>query len=469
MLRLRLAFLVVISACTSSKVTTGVAPSGAGSGASISTPASLEIRLPLPPARDGVVIGTFDGQVASTVARVEPQIIELRHRIHQNPELGNRELKTAELVAAHLRELGLEVRTGIAHTGVVGILRGGKPGPVVAVRADMDALPVTEENDLSFRSKVRTTYAGQDTGVMHACGHDIHTSVQLGVVSVLAGLRAKLPGTVMFVFQPAEEGAPPGESGGAELMLEEGVFAELKPQAIFALHVLSSLELGKVSFTYGTAFAASDNFRAVIKGKQSHASRPNESIDAVLTAAQVVTALQTIRARNLDPRDAATVSVSTIHGGLRTNILPPEVEISGTVRVHDPALQPFIERRMHEVLDGTTRAAGASYTLDYRRGYPAVINHTGLVDATLPSLVRVAGKDRVAEDRPTMGAEDFAFFAREVPGFYFRIGSTRPGTTSGGHHTPQFIADDAAVPFGMRVMSTVVLDFLERHAPIADH
>jgi amidohydrolase len=394
------------------------------------------------------------------VGRHTPQITELRHRIHQNPELGNREVETAALVAEHLRSLGLEVRTGVAHTGVVAVLRGGRPGPVVAVRADMDALPVTEATGLPFASTKRTLYEGQDVGVMHACGHDIHTAVGLGTASVLADMKADLAGTVLFLFQPAEEGAPPGERGGAALMLEEGAFDDPTPEAAFALHSWPGLEVGELGVTSGPAMAASDRWSARIVGRQAHGAQPQESIDPVVMASQAVLALQTIRSRNMSALDDGVVTVAIIRGGERNNIIPAEVYLEGTVRTFDPIVQDMIERRMGEILDGVTRAGGGSYELTYQRGYPVTVNDPALTERMSPTLAHVVGADNLRVLPPTTGAEDFSYFAQRVPGMYFTLGTTRPGTTSGGLHTPTFTGDDTAIPVGIRAMTALVLDYL---------
>ncbi|HEX7050843.1 MAG TPA: amidohydrolase [Longimicrobiales bacterium] len=400
-------------------------------------------------------------EVGRAVERTVDQIIELRHRIHQNPELGNREFETAKLVAEHLERLGFdEVRTGVAHTGVVGILRGGKPGPVVAVRADMDALPVTEDTPYPFRSTVRATYLGQEVGVAHACGHDIHVAVQLGVASVLASMREDVPGTVKFIFQPAEEGPPPGEEGGAELMVKEGVLEDPRPAAIFGLHSFSELDVGKVGYTVGPALAAVDHFRIRVIGKQSHGAAPHLGVDPIVMAAQAIMAFQTIRSRNLPPLEPSVVTVGIVRGGTRFNIIPGDVWLEGTVRSYDPGVRDAVERRMGEILAGITAAGGGSYELEYDRGTPATINDPELARRMAPTLARVVGADNVEILDPTMGGEDFAYFANEVPGFFFRLGTVKPGTTSGGHHTPTFMADDSSIPVGMRVMSNLLLDFL---------
>lgn len=405
---------------------------------------------------------TVAGQedVDAVVARVAPEIIELRHQIHQNPELGNREFETAELVAEHLRGLGFEVETDIAHTGVVAVLEGGRPGPVVAVRADMDALPVTEATDLPFRSTERSTYNGKDVGVAHACGHDIHTAVQLGVASVLAEMRDEIAGTVKFLFQPAEEGAPAGEEGGARLMIAEGALDEPRPERIFALHSVPFLDVGQVGWIAGTIGGSSDSFIVTITGKQAHGAWPHESIDPVVTAAQAVLALQTIRSRNIDPIAAGVVSVGVIEGGTRHNIIPGSVRLEGTIRTHDMELRDKIIERMHEILSGITQSAGASYEMEVNPYAPPLVNEPGLAGEVRPILVAVVGEENVIDQPADLGAEDFAYYAQEVSGFYYNLGVLAPGTTSGGLHTPTFRGDDSAIPVGMRVMTNLVLEYL---------
>ena len=399
-------------------------------------------------------------RIDAAVEHVTPTIVALRHEIHQNPELGNREFDTARLVADHLRGLGIQVETEVAHTGVIGVFRGGRPGPVVAVRADMDALPVIERTDLPFRSTKTGTYLGQDVGIAHACGHDIHVAVQLGLASVLTAVQEDVPGTVVLLFQPAEEGPPPGEEGGAELMVAEGALESPAPEAIFALHSWPSFEVGEVGWTVGPAMASSDHFWITIRGRQSHGAWPHESIDPVVTAAQAVLALQTIRSRNLDPREPGVLSVGIIDGGERYNIVPEEVRLEGTVRAYSPAIQDTIERRMREILEGVTKAAGATYELAYERNNPATINDPELASQMRPTLERVLGAENVIDDPPVMGAEDFAYFANEIPGLYFRLGVVAPGTSSGGLHTPTFRGDDSAIPLGIRAMTHLVIDYL---------
>jgi amidohydrolase len=398
--------------------------------------------------------------IRAAVERVAPAMIEIRHDLHQHPELGNRETRTAGIVAERLRAIGLEVRTGVAHTGVVGVLRGGRPGPVVAVRADMDALPVTEAADLPFRSTVRSTYNGQDVGVMHACGHDIHTSVLLGAAAVLAGMRERLPGTVLFIFQPAEEGSPAGEQGGAQLMLAEGAFRDPQPSAVFGLHTNPELPVGSLAYTPGAALASAASFTAVIRGRQAHGARPEISVDPIVTAAQVVLALQTIHSRNISPFAPTVLTVGILRSGERANIIPAEARMEGTIRTYDRAVEDTVKRRMREIFDGITRAAGATFTLDIGVSLPVVVNDRALTARMVPSLVRVAGEANVRELPPASVSEDFSYFSNEVPGFYFWLGVLRPGATSGPLHSPTYLADDGAIPVGIRAMTALVLEYL---------
>lgn len=403
-----------------------------------------------------------ESDVDRRVERVLPGIVEIRHTIHANPELSNRETETAALVAAHLRELGLEVGEGVARTGVVAVLRGGLPGPVVAVRADMDALPVTERTDLPFRSTKMTTYLGQEVGVAHACGHDVHTAVGLGVASVLASMRDSLPGTVKFLFQPAEEGPPPGEPGGASLMLEEGALEDPRPDAIFALHSTPELQVGTVGWIAGPTYASSDHFIVTIRGKQSHGAYPHLSVDPVVTAAQAVLALQTIRSRTLDPTEPGVVSIGIVRGGERSNIIPEAVRLEGTMRTYDDSVRSAIKERIETIVGGVTEAAGAEYELEFIPYAPPTVNDAELAAFARGALKGALGAESVIEVEPVMGAEDFAWFAREVPGFYFRLGTTAPDIGSGALHTPDFRADDGAIGVGIRAMSSLVIETLRR-------
>ena len=410
----------------------------------------------------------LDKDVGALVDKVSPQAIAIRQEIHKNPELSNREVRTAELVAKQLRALGLQVKTAIARTGVVGVLQGKAPGPVIAVRADMDALPVTEAGDLPFKSTARATYLDREVGVSHACGHDVHVAAALGAASVLSSLRDRLNGTVMFIFQPAEEGPPPGEKGGAGLMVEEGIFKELKPDAVIALHANGDPpeeagedeRLGRIAYTPGPAFAASTKWTAVVRGRAAHGASPHLSVDPVVTASQVVLALQTLRSRILPPLSANVVTVGIIRGGDRHNIIPAEVYLEGTIRTFDTGIQDTLEERMRDIFEGTTKAAHATYELSFDRSHPLTTNDRALTERLVPTLQRLVGKDNVVVAPPETGAEDFSFFSNIVPGFYFKLGVVPEGKTSGGHHTPTFYADDKAVAIGIRALSTLVLDYL---------
>lgn len=409
-----------------------------------------------------------DAEIRAAVDRLSPRMIEFRHDIHQHPELGNRETRTADLVATELRRLGLEVRTGVGHTGVVGVLKGGKPGPVIAIRADMDGLPVTEQSDLPFKSVATSSYLGRETGVSHACGHDIHVAAQLGVANLLAGMKDRLPGTVLFIFQPAEEGAPPGEEGGAKLMLAEGAFANPRPQLVIGFHANGSPPdadgndqvLGHVSYTPGPAMAASTKWTARVIGRQAHGASPHIGIDAIVTASQVVMALQTIRSRNLSPFITSVLTVGVFRAGDRNNIVAGEAYLEGTIRTFDDSVLATIQRRMREIFEGTTRAAGATFTLDFEDPYPVLVNDSALAVRFRPVLERVAGVGNVRQAPPRTGAEDFSWFALAVPGFFLHIGAVPPGKVSGGHHTPTFYADDGTVPAAMRIMTALVLNGL---------
>ncbi len=410
-----------------------------------------------------------DSEIRAAVDKLAPRMIDIRHDIHQHPELGNRETRTADLVAAELKRLGMEVRTGIAHTGVIGILKGGRPGPVVAIRADMDGLPVTEQTDLPFKSVATVNYLGRETGVSHACGHDTHVASQLGVANVLAGMKDKLTGTVIFIFQPAEEGVPPGETGGAKQMLAEGIFADPRPDLVIGFHANGSppgagndQELGHVSYAIGPAMASSTAWRAKVIGRQAHGASPQLGIDAIVTASQVVTALQTIRSRNLSPFSTNVVTVGVFRAGDRQNIVAGEASLEGTIRTFDDSTRAVIQQRMREIFDGITRSAGATFTLEYDEPYPVTVNDSGLAVRFRPVLNRVAGVENVRIAQPRTGAEDFAWYAMAVPGLFIHIGAVPAGKVSGGHHTPTFYADDGTVPVAMRIMTSLVVEGLKR-------
>ncbi len=402
-----------------------------------------------------------DAEIDAAIERDAPAMIELRHQVHQHPELSNREFETSKLVAERLRALGLDVQTGIAHTGVVGVLKGTKPGPVIAVRSELDALPVTEENSLPFKSTVRSTYNGQEVGVAHVCGHDIHIAAVLGVATVLASMREQLPGTVIFVFQPAEEGPPAGEEGGAALMLKEGLFSTLKPEAVFGMHSFGTLDVGQVHYSLGATGASDSNFQITFYGKQAHAAFPQESIDPVVMAAEAVMELQTIRTRNIAPSSVAVLSVSTLHSGVRVNITPDLATLSGTIRTFDDEVDAKIERRMGEITQSIAQGNGGSAEIKFYDRVPVLISDPALTKRSLPALERAAGAANVSLTAPVMAADDFAEFGKVAPGFFFSFGTQKPGTTSGINHARNFVADDSSIPLGMRAMTYVLVDYLQ--------
>ena len=401
--------------------------------------------------------------------KMEQKVIAWRHDFHQNPELGNRETRTAAIIAKHLQSLGIEVQTGVAVTGVVGILKGDKPGPVVALRADMDALPVEEKNDLPFASKVKTTYNGKETSVMHACGHDGHVAILMGVAEILSSMKKELQGTVKFIFQPAEEGGPKGEEFGAELMVKEGVLNNPKVDVIFGLHMNAQAEIGKIEYRSGAIMAASNDMKITVIGKPSHGSAPWASVDPIVAAAQIVISLQTIVSRNVDlTENPAVVTIGAINGGNRSNIIPEQVEMLGTIRTFSNEDKSLIFRRVHEIVEKTAEAAGATATVElpYTTHYPVTFNNEKLTAAMLPTLQKSVGKDNVTLIPAITGAEDFSFFAQKVPGLYFFIGGLPKGAnskTSGPHHTPQFIIDDSAFKTGLNVLCDLVFDYMELH------
>lgn len=397
--------------------------------------------------------------------QIEPKVIEWRRDIHQHPELGNREFRTAGIVADHLKALGLEVRTGVAHTGVIGLLRGGRPGPVVALRADMDALPVTEEVDLPFASKVRTVWAGRETGVMHACGHDTHVAILMGVAEILARKRAELPGTVKFIFQPAEEGPPPGEEGGAALMVKQGAMENPKPEAIFGLHIGSMHEAGAIAYRPGPLMAAADVLRITVQGRQTHGSAPWTGVDPIVVAAQIVLGLQTIVSRQVNlTNEPAVVSIGGIDGGNRFNIIPDKVEMVGTVRTFDEAMREDIHRRIRQTAEKIAEAAGARASVEIDKPYGVTINDPALTERMLPTLKRVAGEKNVILRSKTTGAEDFSFFAQKAPGFFFFLGGSPKGadlTKVAYNHSPRFYVDESALLLGVRALTHLTIDYME--------
>lgn len=405
---------------------------------------------------------TLDERIAAAAKKVEPAVIAVRRDLHQNPELGNRETRTAGVVAEKLRSLGIEVTTGIAHTGVVGLLRGGKPGKVVALRADMDALPVTEQVDLPFASKVRTTFNGQDVGVMHACGHDAHVAILLGVAEVLAGMREELPGTVKFIFQPAEEGPPQGEEGGASLMVKEGVLDNPKVDAIFGLHVTSRYAVGEIAYRPEGMMAAVDSFKITVRGRQTHGAYPWLGVDPIVVAAQIVLGLQTIPSRQLDSTLApSVVTVGAIHGGVRNNIIPDEVEMIGTIRSLDATMRDDIHARIRRTVENIAASAGATAEVRITTGYPITYNDPALTESILPALRRSGANVRLVH--AVLGAEDFSFFQKNVPGVFYWLG-TRPASQTPeeapSNHSPLFFLDESGLTLGVRSMAMVALEYL---------
>jgi len=394
---------------------------------------------------------------------IENQVVTWRRDIHEHPELGNREFRTAALVAEHLQRLGMEVRTEVAYTGVVGTLRGGRPGPVVALRADMDALPVTEHVDLPFASTVRTTYNGQEVGVMHACGHDNHVAILMGVADVLGSVREELPGTVKFIFQPAEEGAPVGERGGAELMLEEGAFENPTPEVVFGLHVFPG-PVGQISYRAGSVMASADDLRIVVKGRQTHGAAPWGGVDPIVVSSQIVMGLQTIASRQLPVTlTPSIVTVGSIHGGVRGNIIPDEVEMVGTIRTFDEDVRQDIHRRVRQTAEQIAASAGATADVTISAGYPVTANDPVLTDRMVPTLQRVAGDHPIIVTERLTVAEDFSYFQRQAPGLFIFLGVTPDGQDPAdvaANHSPRFFAAEEALPVGVRALANLAVDYM---------
>jgi len=405
--------------------------------------------------------------IGTAADKIAPQVIAWRHDIHEHPELGNQEFRTADIIAKHLQSLGIEVQTKVGVTGVVGILKGDKPGPVVALRADMDALPVEEKTNLAFASAVKVMYNGKETGVMHACGHDAHVSILMGVAEILAGMKKDLKGTVKFIFQPAEEGVPPGDEGGAALMIKEGVMNNPAVDVIFGLHMDAQLEVGKITYRPAGTMAAVATVKITVNGKPSHGSQPWSSVDPIVVSAQIINNLQTIVSRNVNiTENPAVVTIASIHGGNRDNIISEKVDMLGTVRTFSEADQKLVYDRIKQVAEKTAESAGATadVIVPYEHYYPVTFNNEALTAAMLPSLQKAAGKENVLLSAPKTGAEDFSFFAQKVPGLFFFIGGMPKGqdpSTAAPHHTPQFIIDDSAFTTGIRAMCNLVLDYMQ--------
>ena len=392
------------------------------------------------------------------------KVIKWRHHIHQNPELSNREYKTALLVESHLKSLGIEVQREIAKTGVVGILKGTKPGKVLALRADMDALPVTEKNNLDFRSKVKSKYNGKETGVMHACGHDTHVAILMGVAEYMSK-NNDFPGTIKFIFQPAEEGAPDGEEGGADLMIEEGVLENPKVDAIFGLHINSGTHVGKVRYRTKGIMASSQRFVIDVKGKQAHGARPWMSVDPILISAKIIDGLQSIISRNSDlTKAAAVISVGSIQSGIRFNIIPETAQLIGTIRTLDSEMKEIIRQRLNTLVPSIAEAYGGKATVKIQDGAPITYNDPKLTNQMVPTIERVLGKKNVEFIDAVTGAEDFSYFQLKIPGFYFFLGGTPlniPEADAPSHHTPEFFVDDSALEYGVNVLTAMAKDYLK--------
>lgn len=420
----------------------------------------------------GLIAHTTFGQVATLNARMdktaeslEKKVVAWRRDFHQHPELGNREFQTAAKIAAHLQSLGMEVKTGVGKTGVVALLKGGKPGPVVALRADIDGLPVTERVDVPFKSETRVEYNGQQTGVMHACGHDTHVAILMGTAEILASVKNDLRGTVKFIFQPAEEGAPEGEEGGAYLMVKEGVLENPKVDAIFGLHINSQTEVGTIKYRPGATMAAVDSYAIKIKGKQTHGAAPWSGVDPIVTSAQVVMGLQTIVSRNVTLTDnAAVVTVGALHSGIRQNIIPEEANMIGTIRTFSPEAQQLVHRRINEIATNIAESAGAKADVKINIMYPVTYNDPKLTDQMVASLEAVAGKNNIKLTPAQTGAEDFSFYQQKVPGFFFFLGGMTKGKKvedAAPHHTPDFQIDEGGFVLGMKSLCRLTTDYME--------
>ena len=401
----------------------------------------------------------------STINSIESKVIQWRHEIHQNPELSNREFNTAKKVAAHLESLGIEVSTEIAYTGVVGVLKGNKPGKVVALRADMDALPVTERNSLPYKSKVTTVFNNQQTGVMHACGHDTHVAILMGVAEILAKNR-DFAGTVKFIFQPAEEGPPAGEKGGALLMVQEGVLKNPDVDAIFGLHISSETPVGHINYKTKGIMAAADAFKIVVGGKQSHGSTPWKSVDPIMISSQIINGIQTIISRNSElTKEGAVVSVGAIHAGIRSNIIPESAEMIGTIRTLDEDMQNVIHERLHAMVPQIAAAYGGTATITINKSTALTYNNEALTKMMVPTLERAVGAANVHVIKAITGAEDFSYFQQQVPGLFFFLGGMDPAMNpdnAPSHHTPDFVVQDEGMIHGVKVMVDLTLDYLNQ-------
>ncbi len=408
--------------------------------------------------------GDASSYVDEKADAIESKVIDWRRDIHQHAELSNREFRTAEKVAAHLQSLGLKVKTKVAYTGVVGVLETGKPGPVIGLRADMDGLPVTERVDVPYASKERSTYLGKEVGVMHACGHDTHVAMLMGAAEILTGMKDKLNGKIVFVFQPAEEGPPPGEEGGARLMVREGLIDEYGIEVFFGLHISSALEVGKIRYKPGGALAAVNSFTIKVKGKQTHGSQPWGGIDPITVSAQIILGLQNIVSRQVNlTNEAAVISVGKFTAGVRSNIIPEEAEMIGTIRTLDKGMQKQIHQRIHRTATKIAESAGAEAEVIIDQGLPVTFNDLKLTAKMLPTLYRTAGEANVLLSKATTGAEDFSIFANEVPGLFLFLGGMPKGQSvfdAAPHHTPDFYIDDSGLKLGVRTLCNLTLDYM---------
>jgi amidohydrolase len=404
-------------------------------------------------------------EINAATEKVIAKLVEWRRHLHQYPELSNREFKTAEYVEKHLRALGLEVKTKVAKTGVVGILKGGQPGPVIGLRADMDALPVTERVALPFASKEKAEYNGQQVGVMHACGHDSHVAMLMGTAEVLAGMKDKIKGTVVFIFQPAEEGPPAGEEGGAPVMIREGVMDNPKIDAIFGIHINAQTEIGTIKYKYGAAMASSDWFSIKVKGKQTHGSQPWHGIDPIAVSAQIINGLQMIVSRQSELTKAPVViTIGKINGGVRENIIPEEMTMAGTIRTLDPAMQKDVHEKIKRTAEKIAESFGATAEVSIETKTEVTYNTPELVRKTVASLEKAAGKENVVENEWTTGAEDFSFFRAKAPAFFFFLGGMPKGKnpkTAAAHHTPDFFIDDSRLDVGVKAFCNIVFDYVK--------
>jgi len=411
----------------------------------------------------------FDAELAAAAERIEPRVVAWRRDFHRNPELGNREVRTAGIVAAHLRALGFDsVQEKVAHTGVVGVLKGARPGPVVALRADMDALPVSEEVDVPFRSEARAEWNGQQCGVMHACGHDAHTAILMGVAEVLAGLRERIAGSVKFIFQPAEETPPIGEEGGAKMMVQQGALRNPDAGAIFGLHITSVFPTGMIGYRSGPMMASADDFRIFVRGTQTHAAMPWRGVDPIVVSSQIVLGLQTVVSRRMNvTREPSVVTVGVFQGGVRHNIIPDEVKLEGTIRTFDEEQRTEIHEHVTRIAEMIAESGGAKAKVHIHRWYDVTVNHPGLTEWSVPTLGRLGGEANVRVIDKICGAEDFSFFQKEIPGFFYFVGCTPPERdprTAAPNHSPRFYVDEACLKIGVRTLSGLALDWLAANA-----